>query len=249
LTRKVFIGIPTRSADCKIQMTASLVDAVYELGQADMAMSLFCWSGDPLISHARNVILAQFMKTDCDDLVFIDDDVSWEHGALTRLIKHPVDLVAGVYRHKKDDETYPLNFKETPDGQVRSDLKTGLIEVRDVPFGFTRITRSCAQRLYDAAADVKFVHSNAPDLDCRVVFNVEYHEGQYFGEDYTFCRKWRDMGGKVWVDPEMALNHTGTKVYMGHLGNFLRKVAEDKPPSDLKAAIEQATEALKQAAA
>jgi hypothetical protein len=248
MPRKVFVGIPTRSPDIKIYTASSLASSIYEMAMADMTMDLFFWSGDPLVSHARNVILAQFLKSDCDDLLFIDDDVSWAPGAVTRLINHPVDLVAGSYRHKKDDETYPVNFLTPPDGAIRADLKTGLIDVRDVPFGFCRMTRSCAQRLYDAAKDQPFVHSNAPDLECRVVFNVEYHEGQYFGEDYVLCRKWRELGEHVWLDPELALNHTGSKVYMGHLGNFLRKTAEPKPPTDLKDAIAQATAALREVA-
>lgn len=221
--RNVFVGIPTRTSDVKIEMTTSLVGEVYQLGQADMAMTLFCWSGDPLISHSRNVILATFLtQTDCDDLVFIDDDVSWPPGTMVKLLQHPVDIVAGAYRHKKDPESYPVNWLPGADGKQWADKETGLLEVRDVPFGFCRISRKAAQRMYDAAEDKPFPHLNAPDLACRVVFDVAYEDGLYYGEDYVFCRKWRSMGGKVWLDPELALNHTGHKTFIGHVGNWLR---------------------------
>lgn len=238
--RNVFVGIPTRSPDVKVQMMASLVQSVYELGAADMAMTLFVWSGDPLISHARNVILATFLqKTDCTDLFFVDDDVSWADGAMVKMMKHPVDLVAGAYRHKKDEESYPINWLPGVNGIQEPDPETKLLQVRDVPFGFCRITRSCAQRMFDAAKDREYTHKSAPDVVCREVFGIEYAKepgeemGQYFGEDYVFCRKWRDLGEKVWLDPELALNHTGTKVYMGHCGEWLRgNPSEVKPGAD-----------------
>ncbi len=245
--RNVFVGIPTRGTDAKIQMMSSLVDEVYEMGRADIAMSLFFWSGDPLISHARNVILAAFLQSDCGDLVFIDDDVSWAPGTLVKLLSHPVDLVAGAYRHKKDEEWYPVNWLPGENGNLITDKTTGLLEVRDVPTGFFRITREAAQKLYDAAADKPFNHPNAPELKTRVVFDVVYENGDYFGEDYVFCRKWRDLGGKVWLDPEMALNHTGSKTYMGHCGNWLRNGSQT-PPGDFRSMLKDVKAAIEEAA-
>jgi hypothetical protein len=42
------------------------------------------------------------------------------------------------------------------------------------------------------------------------------------GEDYAFCRRWTDMGGKVWVNPEIKMGHVGYKTFQGHLGDWLR---------------------------
>ena len=220
--RKVLVGIPSRQPLVTTTTMGSVVTGVYEMGMKNTVLDLFFWTGDPLISHARNVVLAHFLlETDCDDLLFVDDDVSWAPGMLTRLLNPPVDLVAGCYRHKKPEESYPINWIPNDTGMILTN-EFGLIEVRDVPMGFCRISRACAQQMYDAAADKPFKHRNAPNLECRVVFDIPYEDGELFGEDFDFCRKWRALGGKVWVDAEMAVNHTGFMTFDGHLGNWLR---------------------------
>jgi hypothetical protein len=64
---------------------------------------------------------------------------------------------------------------------------------------------------------------------------------QYFTEDYVFCRRFRAIGGKVWVDPILELDHTGTKVFRGCLFDYLQRECIPKdaqvakaPPSTLE---------------
>jgi hypothetical protein len=40
-----------------------------------------------------------------------------------------------------------------------------------------------------------------------------------YGEDYSFCKRWRDMGGRVWVDPTISMGHLGTKIWKGRLAD------------------------------
>jgi hypothetical protein len=46
--------------------------------------------------------------------------------------------------------------------------------------------------------------------------------GRYLSEDYAFCRRWRDIGGKVFVDPQCKLAHLGQHLYRGDLAESLR---------------------------
>ena len=48
-------------------------------------------------------------------------------------------------------------------------------------------------------------------------------------EDYSFCQRWRDLGGKVFMDVSIATAHLGTKAYAGRLGDFL---AATEPKKD-----------------
>jgi hypothetical protein len=45
------------------------------------------------------------------------------------------------------------------------------------------------------------------------------HEGRETeaSEDYVFCDRWRDHGGKIFVDPTIKLGHVGSWNYQGSL--------------------------------
>jgi len=44
-------------------------------------------------------------------------------------------------------------------------------------------------------------------FDCMVV------DGEYISEDYGFCRRWRAIGGTIWLDMEGRLTHTGPHTF------------------------------------
>ena len=52
--------------------------------------------------------------------------------------------------------------------------------------------------------------------------NHIFEDGYKWGEDYSFCIRWRKIGGQVWVDPEIEMGHVGYKIFQGNLGNYLR---------------------------
>ena len=39
---------------------------------------------------------------------------------------------------------------------------------------------------------------------------------RYLSEDYTFCRRWQKIGGNIWLDPDIKLNHVGQYVFSGN---------------------------------
>jgi hypothetical protein len=51
---------------------------------------------------------------------------------------------------------------------------------------------------------------------------VDPDSGRYLSEDYAFCRRWRDMGGKIWVDLDCKLVHLGQHLFGGELAESLR---------------------------
>ena len=48
------------------------------------------------------------------------------------------------------------------------------------------------------------------------------NSGRYLSEDYAFCRRWRDIGGKIWVDLHCKLLHLGQHNFRGDLAESLR---------------------------
>jgi hypothetical protein len=51
---------------------------------------------------------------------------------------------------------------------------------------------------------------------------VDPDSGRYLFEDYAFCRRWRDIGGKIWVELQCNLLHLGQHHFRGDLAESLR---------------------------
>lgn len=40
---------------------------------------------------------------------------------------------------------------------------------------------------------------------------------RYLSEDYAFCRRWQQMGGKIYADVTAILGHVGNLRFSGHI--------------------------------
>jgi len=52
-------------------------------------------------------------------------------------------------------------------------------------------------------------------------FAQEASESGEMSEDLVFCKRWRELGGDVWVDPEVRLGHVGAFTYAGAVAEIL----------------------------
>lgn len=53
--------------------------------------------------------------------------------------------------------------------------------------------------------------------------------GRYLTEDYSFCRLWRMLGGKIYLYLDAAIEHIGVHKYQGQIQHFFTKQAEEQP--------------------
>jgi hypothetical protein len=114
-----------------------------------------------------------------------------------------------------------------PMGVVQLQLVNGLIEVLDAGTGFMLVKRGVFDKLmkeYPETSYVRDMTSLNPDgsvnrdTDEQYAFfdgSIDEDSKRYLSEDYTFCRRWQKIGGKIWTDPEIVLNHVGTHVFRG----------------------------------
>jgi len=103
-----------------------------------------------------------------------------------------------------------------------ADPETGLLEVAGVPAGFMRVTRAMLEKMIDAYPQTEFYVESMADTKVYGLFE-DWRDGNLkYGEDYSFCRRWREIGGQVWVNPEIKMGHVGFKTFQGHLGDYLR---------------------------
>ena len=183
------------------------------------------------VSLARNVAVTRFLAGGYDDLVFIDDDVVWQDGALIRLLEHPVDCVAGVYPRRCAELSFPVIWDQSKP-EIRWDEATKLISVWGVAAGFMRLTRKACLDMVEAYADSWYNQWGTPEGKSHMLFDFICQDHEFTSEDYYFCHKYRKIGGKVWVDPDMTFAHVGQHAFVGNLGDHMRAQVEQKKAAD-----------------
>jgi len=159
--------------------------------------------GNSLIADARNKLVERFLRSQYDQLVFIDSDISWYGVDFARLTQQREDLIAGCYQKKKDVLDFAVVF-----GPKMERNEKGLIEAERVGTGFMCISRRCILQMIKAYPETYLGRENFYAL-----FDTKVEKQQLISEDYTFCDRWRAIGGKVMIDPEIHLGHHGTKLF------------------------------------
>lgn len=215
--RRVFLAVPSfgdlppLTTFCLFQSHPELLKVV------DIELGLL--SGHCHVDDARNMLVKAFLDSDCDELMFIDADIGWQAEDLVRFIQHDRDVVAGIYPKKNDDEDYPCQLIP---GDIWSDAD-GLIEVQAVPTGFLKVKRC----VFEALAD--YTPKYRPSVE-DTEFTCQYFTRSIVNEcrvsgDYHFSHQWRKIGGSIHIDPEIHLDHIGSKRWDGSYGSYLRKQA------------------------
>ena len=177
--------------------------------------------GNCHVDDARNRIVQEFLLSDCDDLIFLDADVSWRPADLVRLCGHDVDLVGGVYPYRSQSARIDMPVRMFAD--IVTPDERGLVAVEGLPTGFMRIRRTVLKTLSATAPG----YWNKEDRRSRIpiIFERVLKDEIRWGGDLNFCNKWRRAGGEVYADYEMVLGHTAKAVVKDSLGAVLRRAA------------------------
>ena len=174
--------------------------------------------GSPYISCARSIMLRKALDAMATHIVFIDHDLSWEPQDLLDLIESQGDVVAGTYRFKTDDGQFMGALQPDINGfpQVRED---GAVKAHFVPAGFLKVTRIGISRFIQAYPELTYGDKCNPCVD---LFNHGAHEGRWYGEDYAFSRRWRELGGEIYILPHLNLvHHNPDKAFGGTFHDYL----------------------------
>lgn len=205
----VYVGIPVIDG----KPYAALVDSLLAeqlLGFHKGVHFLVDWEiGCSLIGHARNKLAKRFLDTkEADCMVFVDADISWKGGTLAKLAQMPQEVIGGTYRAKSEDEKFHVRGPVEMDGT--------LYRVSGLPGGFLKVSR----RAFDAIETLDYQSGSVTLTD---YFPTGVIGGHFWGEDYGFCRLWRESGGDVWLDPSISLkHHDGGRFYEGDPAAWLK---------------------------
>jgi hypothetical protein len=149
--------------------------------------------------------------------------MGWNSDAILWLLKKDKEFIGGCGPIKSDAGLFAVKHFTNPDETPL--LVDGLIKCSHLGAAFIVLKRSMVERMMIeypgmkcAAVDQKTGYS---------LFQFEYSENTWRGEDYTFCERWTAIGGEIWLYPDISFTHTGVKDYKGNYHQTL--IASDKP--------------------
>ncbi|KAG5191327.1 hypothetical protein JKP88DRAFT_251655 [Tribonema minus] len=204
-------------------------------------------STESLITRARNMMVAQFVDNPkFTHLLFVDADIGFPPEAVVDLIKADFPVSACPYPRKSynfkkykespDDDmancmSYIINITQpTEDSAKGVDIpvfKDHFIKVLEAGTGFMCVKRQVLEAMIEAYPELRHkleMASYGRDGWLYGLFDtmVEPITRRFLSEDFAFCRRWRDLGGSVFLNTRCNLMHSGQHVYFA---NFIKSIS------------------------
>jgi hypothetical protein len=123
---------------------------------------------------------------------------------------------------------YAINFKFINADLKQIAIENGVIKLHDGATGFMMIKREAIDKMIVAYPELKYNNdlNTPPDLqDFFYAFfdtMIDPKDRRYLSEDYTFSRRWQDIGGDIWLDPSISLNHFGSFNFQGNPNQIIK---------------------------
>ncbi len=195
---KILIGIPTYDRRVDIELLRALVN----LERARKHEFDYLFPVSSHLSRNRNMVCHETLKGDYDALLFLDSDIGiTDETFVDKLIetayRFEAGIVGGAYLMKKSDEmAYVAGNKKA--GRVEN-IKEIPIKPHEVEFVGTGIML-VMKKVLKLVDDPWFTIVDKPSLEVMP-------------EDFEFCRKAKEKGVKIALDPRFSTNHYGAKAW------------------------------------
>ena len=149
----------------------------------------------------------------------------------------PQEIVCGVYPKKSDTPEWPVNLEMDRESLMMYG-EDNLFSASLAPTGFMRIKRSALERLVRDCPIYQEPGQDGTMQDRYLVFEAGYDHknGGWRGEDAHLVQKWREMGFRVFVDPDIEFTHRGQKMWRGNFVDHYRAWREAFDAQRLEAA-------------
>ena len=239
---KLFLSTPCYGGLCLEKYMKSIVNLQMLLMREGVQLMLDTTENESLVHRARNVSIGRFMqKTDADFFMFIDADVEFDAHSVLRLLNSGHDVSVAVYPKKVvmwdqareavengDDRNMALLSSSLVAniGATKRSVVNGFVEVLDGPTGFMMISREALTKMHEQYPELtcKNDHQNRDFEEYCAIFDcmIDPDSKRYLSEDYAFCRRWQQIGGKIYADCNTTLGHVGNLPFHGCLKDRLK---------------------------
>lgn len=218
--RRVLLATPAYQGLVGTHFVNSLVSSLGALRAAGAEVAYVIYGNSGSVPRTRNQAVASMLAGDFTDLVFVDADMGWRPADLCRLLAWDASVVGATYPARTDVNSRWIVV--WPDEIKRHE--SGLLTAKRLGTGFLRVRRDVFERLKVLHPELKYEAPHASSdgekknlfafFDYKLVENADGSRG-HLSEDYYFCDLVRNAGFTIWVDPEIYMEHVGTKVFSG----------------------------------
>ena len=241
----LFVATPVHN-ECSIHYTQSLLKLQQECIMRGIMVS-FSLLKSSLVTQGRNLCVSNFMesKDSYTHFLFIDSDIDFNAETIFKMIAADKEVIAAPYPLKSIDwgkiynrtkdrmdmmdpnmmskmgYTWPIKL----DNQDKISVNQGIMEVSHAPTGCMLIKRQVFEKMIQAYPQLKIDQAtiiNGVEDKKPYYYNFfdTYHEPEtkrYYGEDFGFCKRWTEIGGKCYLYVLDNIVHVGEYRYEGNL--------------------------------
>jgi len=238
---KLLVATPVHS-EVSIHYTESLL-TLQGMGHSLGLTIDFLLLKSSLVTQGRNLCVSSFLnKKEYTHMLFIDSDISFDPSSVVKLLKCDKDVVSIPYPMKtinwnkvhgriqndknismndlsKSGFTYPIKVED----QQNINVSKGIMEVTHAPTGFMLIKKEAILKMVEKYPHLKIKQPtimNGEAKDTENLWNFfdtwfDQKTNKYYGEDFAFCQKFRDIGGKCYCYVDDFITHVGEYSYEG----------------------------------
>ena len=247
---KLYVATPCHS-EVSLHYVQSLLD-LSRLCHMNKIHVEFCILKSSLVTQGRNLCVSGFLESKCTHMLFIDSDISIGAKTILKMLQAQKELISVPYPlkaflwDKGFDEIAQGNVKKPKDLEQifnsypmkvadKNDilLKDGIIEITHAPTGCMLINRSVFDKLIEKYPEREIKQNTV--INSKLVLKKHMwnffdtlhdpKEKTYLGEDFAFCKLWKDIGGKCYAYILDEITHVGEHQYTG---KFVDELILDK---------------------
>lgn len=222
---KIFIATPAFDGKVNVSFACSLCDTRLYLAANSIETILRISTAGSLLVRERNDLVKAFLETDATHMMMIDSDIGWNPLDIKKLIDHNEDFVASLYPARGPGNCFLFRGVYEEGTKKMNPSQKCLLEMEYIPAGFMLLKRTVLEKMIDHFPELYYEpkDESLKHTSGYYLFATEIWEGEFWGEDYVFCRRARQAGFKIWIDPTIPLDHAGK------VGAFIECLTDKAP--------------------
>jgi hypothetical protein len=180
-----------------------------------------------------------FLDSPATHMLCVDSDIGWGPEQLEALVATGKPFIGGTYSKKQANREIPADYTGRtegapfatlyPNGKRGPQIESPLWEATHVPAGFLLVERAAVERMAGAYRNLQYQVKGFGLI--TGLWSPTFEQGvSYAGEDVAFCRRWRQLGGEVWLHRGVVLEHYGETVFTPNETDVTPSFAGPKSP-------------------